>query len=479
MKYRYLVLDVLFLAALITYVLAGVPLVPFHGDESTLIHTTRDYAYQFIDRDLSMVMLNGNATIDPMDQQLRLIDGRVHKYLGGLAWHLAGYTVDDLNTAWLWGTDWNYNLSEGHIPTLDLLVITRYASALLMAAGVVVVFLIGKSIGGRPAAYAAAFFYATNPALLVNGRRSMMEGSLMFFSLLTVLAGIWFARVVKGVTPFRVDKEGEPSQASPTNKSETYQVISKETSLDSPPPVYGFAQEVGRGSFLLSTLFLGLAAGLTLSSKHTAIFTLVPVFVACGLLILYTAYRSQRWIPRMVALIFAGLLALAVFYALNPTLWGDPVAGMREVLRLRSETINTQLQFFDSYDDLGHKVGGFVQYGLLDKPQYYEVAEWQTFIGDQITAYENSGFAGLVFPIPVLRLVLVVGLLIAGVIGLVNKNHPAGRWVVGIWSLGAIVAVLLVTPFEWQRYYLPAILPIVIVMGLGVQTIIQPVSDLP
>src|SRR6188474_1627692 len=90
-------LDVLWISLLIFYVLMGVPQVPFHGDESTLIYTTHDYAYQFIDRDLSMVTYNGNPAIDPMLQELRLLDGRVHKYLGGLFWHLAGYTVADLN----------------------------------------------------------------------------------------------------------------------------------------------------------------------------------------------------------------------------------------------------------------------------------------------------------------------------------------------------------------------------------------------
>jgi 4-amino-4-deoxy-L-arabinose transferase-like glycosyltransferase len=435
------IFDIVFLTALIVYIVAGVPLVPFHGDESTLIHTTRDYAYQFIERDYNMITLNGHPAIDPMDQQLRLIDGRVHKYLGGLAWHVGGYSVDDINTAWLWGTDWDYNRREGHIPSDDILIITRYASALLMAAGVVVMFFIGKSVGGRPAGYAAAFLYAINPALLVNGRRSMMEGSLMFFSLLTVLAGMWFVRRLPPL-PALLGERGEKQE----NHTRTGNNGHHKKRLYSEDAAWVF-----------SVLALGLAAGLALSSKHTAVFTLVPVFAACGLYALY-----QRHFAAIGGLVAAGMVALVVFYVLNPTWWGDPLSGFNELLRLRTETLNTQLLYFDSYDGMGEKLGGFVRYALNSHPQYYEIAEWEGFIGGQIAAYENSMWTGLALP-----LVAVIGLLLAGVAGLVRRFSPQ-RWVIGLWGVVAIAAVISVTPFEWQRYYLPAILPVVVIMGVGV-----------
>ncbi len=107
-----------------------------------------------------------------------------------MAWHLDGFTVDQINEQWDWGADWNYNQSNNHAPSFSLLLISRLPSALLLAAGIVIIFALGRALGGRPAAYLAAAYYALNPPLLLDGRRAMMEGSLIAFSLLTVLAGV-------------------------------------------------------------------------------------------------------------------------------------------------------------------------------------------------------------------------------------------------------------------------------------------------
>src|SRR5690606_15042710 len=121
------------------------------------------------------------------------------------------------------------NQRTGHFPADDLLRAARWPSALLTAAGVVVMFALGREAGGRPAAYLASAYYALSPALLLNGRRAMMEGSLLFFSLLVVLAGVWFLRTYSWRT----------------------------------------------------ALLMGVAGGLALASKHTALFAVTVVFGGC------------------------------------------------------------------------------------------------------------------------------------------------------------------------------------------------------
>src|SRR5690606_25405017 len=107
--------DALWLAALVIYVLAGSTLVPFHADESTQIAMSHDYAGLFIGRDLDAVAYRENPA-DPAQQELRLVNGTINKYLIGLAWHVNGFTEDDLNQPWDWGADCDYNQRIGHLP---------------------------------------------------------------------------------------------------------------------------------------------------------------------------------------------------------------------------------------------------------------------------------------------------------------------------------------------------------------------------
>ncbi len=227
---RYCFFDFLFILILVGYVIAGTPLVPFHGDEATQIFMSRDYAYQFLQGDLDRLRYR-DPPISAQEQDLRLLNGTVNKDLIGLAWHLDGFTVDQINEQWDWGADWNYNQTTNHAPSDALLQVSRVPSALLLVAGVFVIFALGRTLGGRPVAYLAAAYYALCPPLLLDGRRAMMEGGLIAFSLLAVLAGVYLLQKRAWWT----------------------------------------------------AILLGGAAGLALASKHTSAFTVIAVFAACAL----------------------------------------------------------------------------------------------------------------------------------------------------------------------------------------------------
>ncbi len=138
----------------ILYILAGTSLAPFHGDESTQITMSRDYAYLFIERDLSRISFNG-ANVTAWEQDLRLLNGTVSKNLIGLMWHLAGFSRADLNEQWDWGADWDYNTANNHKPGDALLQLARLPSAVMLALGAVVIFALGRWISGTPAAVMA------------------------------------------------------------------------------------------------------------------------------------------------------------------------------------------------------------------------------------------------------------------------------------------------------------------------------------
>lgn len=433
MSVRKHVFALLWIAACMIYIVAGAPITPFHGDESTQILMSRDYAYQFLQGDWEQVAYH-NPPLNATEQELRLLNGTLSKYLIGLSWHLAGFRVEDLNDQYDWGADWNYNLSTGRIPAADLLRAARWPSAMLLALGAPLMFALGRVIGERwSVGYVSSALYALQPALLLNGRRAMMEGGMITLTLLVVLLGVWLLHA--WLRP-------------------------------------------QRGQRIASVIGLGVAAGLALASKHTAAFTLASVFGACGLYALWSGIRGvpRRFTP-LIALVVAAVIAAVVFVLVNPAWWGDPLGRVGEVLRLRQNLLAGQTAAFGGYASPLDALAGTLRQTLIWHPMYFEVAGWENHIGDQIARYEASALAGLIISEGLMlpQAILYSALILIGVWTLfgvdagrsverpyesmiIEPRNPA-RWIIAVWSLAMLTLVLCLTPLEWQRYYLP-ILPL-------------------
>lgn len=420
-------LPLIWITLLAGYALAGVPLAPFHADEATIIYTSRDYAYLFLQHDLDQVKY-AEASLNPAEQELRLLNGTLTRYWIGLAWHSQGLTVHDLNEQWDWGADWNYNQTTGHAPALELLMIARWSSAALLAASITVIFTLGQTIGGSWTAYLVSLYYALNPAVLLNGRRAMLESPFLFFSLLTVLATIWLLR----------------------------------------KPTWPRA------------LLLGLAAGLALASKHTALFTVAAMF---GGILLHLVYQSVRSTDEsnpvdyilLPLLIVAAAITLGVFLLLNPAWWDDPIGRAQKVLELRENLLAGQTAAFGGYATFMEKLAGFLRQALLALPQYYEVSGWENWIGDQIARYEASLWRGVSVGGSALGGAALCVMMIAGFWALIRDHsmNSVARWIVSLWTVAAVSTTLLLTPLEWQRYYLPVYPAIGLVAASGVKTILN------
>ncbi len=405
------VIDLAFLLALSIYVLAGSDLAPFHADESTIIFMSRDYAYQFIDGDLDRIRYDPDALLTN-ETQLRLINGTVSKMLIGLAWHSAGYTIDDLNTDWDWGGDWEYNLAANHLPSDDLLHTARLPQALLMAASVWAMFALGWRLGGRGTAYFAALYLALCPPLLLNGRRAMMEAALTCFSLLTILAAAgWIAVWRRG------------------------------------------RRAIG------ASLLLGAAAGLTIASKHTGVVIAGAALAACVLAVVWSSWRERRRLTGLLPVAGAVLLALGVFYLLNPAWWGADIPALfGQILDWRTALLDGQTRAFGGYASLDDRLAGWLRQVLIAQPQYFEVESWGAIptITEQIARYEASVWRGLPLGGGWPGAALIGLLAIIGVLRLLrgDDQNTGARLSVGLWA-GAAVLTALASPVEWQRYYLP------------------------
>ena len=431
------ILPLLWLTFLVIYVLAGTPEAPFHGDESTQIYMSRDYAYQFIDHDYNKLAYSPTPAI-PAEQELRLLNGTINKYLIGLAWQVNSMSISDVNEQWDWGADWNYNQQNGHAPSPMLLMAARWPSALLLAAGVIVMFALGRALGGKWTPYVASLYYALNPALLLNGRRAMMEGSFIFFSLLVVLIGVWL--------------------------------------LEKPS--------------LRRAILLGLVSGFALASKHTAIFSVAAVFTAVLFYLIYQSVRSEDDYSvvdyvLLPYLAIAAAITFSTFFALNPAWWGDPAERAQTVLLLRQDLLAGQTAAFGGYANFGEQLGGFLRQSFIVTPQYYESASWQSYIGDQISRYEASAWRGVSISGSVVGAIVLCGIMAAGVWALVKPSygvvsednhvqaHGGIRWLIGLWVFVTLITTLALTPLEWQRYYLPVYPVVGLIASLGVNWIIQ------
>jgi len=411
----------LFVGLLVTYILAGCVLVPFHGDEATILYMSRDFDTLFLHGDLMRIEYRDPPpTGDPeaaTKQELRILNGVTSKYLYGLAWWTSGFATYDLNQQWIWGADWEYNQSENAIPNPIVLFVARWTSGLLTVLSLALVFVIGMRAGGWRTAYVAAFVYTVTPAVLLNGRRAVFESAMLASTALV----IYLAQrtVAKRLTTLRGAIGG--------------------------------------------MLLLGLAVGLTIASKHTDL-----LIVAAALCAIVTFPLLTQRLMRTISagLIASGALVVAalVFLALNTAWWSQPLAMPKIVLEKRQEIISEQISSYGAFDSTGARFDALVRESLVPPPQYYEATKgWPDWIGGQINQYELAGLAGISGHL----WILIVGLLrIAGLIRGLLCWRRAGVFVVLCWVAITAIGLYVLTPFDWQRYYLPMAAPVAVLCGL-------------
>ena len=110
--------DIVFVLALMAYIVAGFWIVPLHGDEITHIAMSRD----------SLYLLRGQwdkiTLVPPIDSEykyLSLVDSPLTKTVLGIAWMLAGRDETSLNDAYHWEYPVEWNQQHGRWPTSDAL----------------------------------------------------------------------------------------------------------------------------------------------------------------------------------------------------------------------------------------------------------------------------------------------------------------------------------------------------------------------
>jgi hypothetical protein len=454
------------LLAMSLYIVGGIFSAPFHADEADHLSKARDYVVYFVIGQPGLLRVDPPVAIHS-EAYNRLLTGTVNAYLTGfILWH-TGTPLDSWPPMWYYPQTVAENRAAGRWPSESVLHRGRLASALLTAGGVWLIASLGNRIAGRSAGFFCALLYTLHPTILLNGRRGMQEGTLMFFCLLSV----WLAlRTLDKPTPFRA-------------------------------------------------ALLGIALGLALASKLTALLTLVAVLIALllpfptpgfvGTRFISSAYRLFRKPEKpvrdvssltirtaLMTTIIPLTTAAGIYLLLTPAIWSNPLDRSRLAAELRAQALQGQTRAApDAYDNILER-----PLGLLHQPmQYYESPDFadDPRLKAEIAAYDHSLWRGITFPWP-----LGIALAIIGIISLPlstvergpggevkntssplvesgSNLSPSPQWrgvwgevnpqahLILLWLLITALGLLLSVPLAWTRYYLPWIVPLVLLMGLG------------
>jgi 4-amino-4-deoxy-L-arabinose transferase-like glycosyltransferase len=413
-------IDALWLLALCAYILAGIPVTTFHGDEAMQIHMSRDFVTAFLERAPERLMTSPPYPIDS-DGHLRILNGTVNRYTIGLSWYLAGFMPDDLPPppGWDWGLNYAQGVATGHRPSDALLTTARLPSALFLCGSVIVMFGLGWLFGGRHMAYFASGLFALNPIILLNGRRAMQEGSMLFFGLLTIYAAALLS------------------------------------------------QRRTQGKESISLWLLMAASGtLALASKHTSI-----VFIAgAGVWLLAAEFIGRRAFAGLIARLAVWSIAVVLgFVGLSPALWNGPPARFGDLLAVRSELIDIQIAIDPiAPTTLPQRIAYILVQPFTAPPVHYELTSWgedSLFLSEIDTAM-RSPLSGIHFGWLIGGALTIVELI--GIVDALRKARSSPLHAGLLAWLAVTLASLLANPLPWQRYFLPFIPLTTLFAGIGV-----------
>ncbi len=386
------------IALLSAFALRGAAGVPFHPDESTQLFTSADFEALFT----CPLTLGWQAErAADLRQRYRLLDAPVTRYLLGAGRALAG--LPPLSADWDWGQTWAQNAARGALPSEALLRTGRAAVTLLLPFTLWFLYLAGCSLGGRRVGLLAALLLGLHPLVLLHGRRAMAEGALLFGVSFTLWALL----------------------AAPRRRP----------------------------------LWLGLALGLALNAKQTAL-ALLPL----------AALSPQRGSMRRrlgeALLTLAPALALTAL--LNPVFWTHPLGALREAAALRADLSARQaadtarLAPGARLDTPGKRLIALTGNLFILPPQFAEVGNYAAetapaeaaYLANPLHAWGRGLYGGALF----LTLTLL-GMGRGAREARRRRDAPSARLLAATLFQGGALLLLIALP--WQRYVLP-LLPMLV-----------------
>ncbi len=462
-------LDIVLLLLLTVYVLAGIDLVPFHGDEATFILMSEDYDKIVKQGDPGLVLFNPEGS---SKQYTRLSIGSIQVFSVGLARDITN--IEDSLDRWMWGASWDENIAQGNMPSAQVLRLARACSALLGALSIVLFFITARLLfSSRLAAWAATLVLATHGDILVNIRRAMQEGPKFFFLILTIYIA--------------------------THVLKDFQ-----------------SMKLRRYLYVL----LGIFSGITLAAKQDTALMLIAVYLALALLPAWKKETIQTVLTNILYLGTATILAVAFFLAFMPVFWGwwenvlvliglatilfqlpvwkvdraaKPLAlagfaliiGMSilaptlwvkfptpvtSMIEARESILKGQVAGYKDnnlfyLDSARNKLTFLLETTLTSRVMYMESPSFDVPpIHEQITAYENSPISGRTGSLLADGFVAVLAII--GVWALLRQFNAESLLIYSMLITSGILLFATV-PLPWQRYFLIMQIPYALIAGAG------------
>jgi 4-amino-4-deoxy-L-arabinose transferase-like glycosyltransferase len=378
--------------------------VEFFGDEGRYIHRARFFYYLFVQHDVTRSEWSdrdGNLTHTAM---------MLPHYLIGASLWAADYRVEDLPRMYSWKASPELNRRWGRVPDERMLMQARLPMVLLAVGSVLLLYFLGRALGGVVAGLTAALIAASSPLAREYLVRVGSDAPLAFLVLLGLLFSVLGMRRGGGVP-------------------------------------MGWAVAVG--------LALGLAAG----SKLTALLSWAAV-VGWAMLAMTAAWRCPLVYRSRVACLWpaargwfiALLVASGVFVLINPHLYPDPLLHARHLIESRAADMQEMYAYFKA-DAVRNP---------LDRPRH-------VIVGSLVQA---PLFGSRGFPIEAALAVVGVAALIHRTLrdwwqSAVLSTDTLVLLTVLCYFAGVSAGLLL----AFERYFLPTLLLGALLSGLGLSAI--------
>jgi hypothetical protein len=391
------------LTLITAFYLSGVAGVPFHPDESTQMFTSGDVEL-FFQRPDNLFWRVENE--NDLRQLYRELDAPLTHFVIAAGRWFAGAAA--LPVDWDWSKTWLQNQQAGALPSAELLLASRFAVAALFPFSVLFLFLTVRRVTNEFTAWAAALLLASNALVLLHTRRAMAEGGLLF----TLTLSIW-ALVKAEKRPWLV----------------------------------------------------AIPAALAFCAKQT-----LAAFAPIGFLAVlwpvgnFAKEQPKQWIFQIArqSLLY-DVIFIAIVFLMNPVFWAQPIPAIKAAIQARQELARRQSadSINQGLNTPGRKIIGLIGGAYLTPPIFAEAGNYKVETHAAETAYLANPMNALFRSIPAGAGLMIIGLFGFTLCGLrmLSPGSPNRRRLVLLVaaSLLQTLALLVLIPLAWQRYYLPVV----------------------
>lgn len=398
----------------------------FHGDENHWLHSSKYFKLLFMDRDISNKQWQEPEAYDQPP---------VGKYIIGLALFVAGEgdEIEELEKMSVWDFSKNYswNVANGTIPPPKLLSTARLTMALFGIFTCLLLYYIGKEVFSVRTGIIASLLLAYNPLMLSWSRRAMTDALLLFFLMTNVVLMMFFYK--------------------------------------------SFLKEKSRKSFVFAALIgmnVAFASGTKLNGALTGIiFASFCIFVVLMKIIQYkflqhiNKLKTIKELKIIVgSLLVSGFIAIFIFIGINPYLYRQPLDGIAGMVEHRMLIVEAQQE--QTGPSLDVEFTGPALTSLNKKVNF--VVKRTLFPNGYVTLGNI-----LKLPVDLCLFILGVAVLLYVEFKCLRENYiPSLRSIVIIWLVITFTGMTVWIPIDWQRYYLPFVPCIVMMLGYGIDKVI-------